>query len=45
MADTMKDAQAPVKDEQEEQEMCCDNSGRTAEQHRKEAEDGKCCID
>jgi hypothetical protein len=28
-----------------EAEMCCDGSGRTAEQHRAESPDGKCCID
>ena len=26
-------------------EMCCDGSGRTAEQHRAESPDGKCCVD
>jgi hypothetical protein len=26
-------------------EMCCDGSGRTAEQHRAESADHKCCID
>jgi hypothetical protein len=26
-------------------EMCCDGSGRTAEQHREESADHKCCID
>jgi hypothetical protein len=26
-------------------EMCCDGSGRTADQHRAESEDHKCCID
>ncbi|HJT38377.1 MAG TPA: hypothetical protein VJ818_08125 [Actinomycetota bacterium] len=30
---------------QEEKEMCCDDSGRTAEQHRAESPDGKCCVD
>ena len=30
---------------QQEQQMCCDGSGRTAEQHRAESEDGKCCVD
>jgi hypothetical protein len=28
-----------------ETEMCCDDSGRTAEQHRAESADHKCCID
>jgi hypothetical protein len=28
-----------------EVEMCCDGSGRTAEQHRAESPDHKCCID
>jgi hypothetical protein len=27
------------------EEMCCDDSGRTAEQHRHESADGKCCVD
>jgi hypothetical protein len=26
-------------------QMCCDGSGRTAEQHRHESPDGKCCVD
>jgi hypothetical protein len=26
-------------------EMCCDGSGRTAEQHRAESADHKCCVD
>ena len=26
-------------------EMCCDGSGRTAEEHRAESSDNKCCID
>jgi hypothetical protein len=30
--------------EQQEQ-MCCDGSGRTAEQHRNESPDHKCCVD
>jgi hypothetical protein len=28
-----------------EVEMCCDGSGRAAEQHRAESADHKCCID
>jgi hypothetical protein len=28
-----------------EVEMCCDGSGRTAEQHRAQSADHKCCID
>jgi hypothetical protein len=28
-----------------EQQMCCDGSGRTADQHRSESEDGTCCVD
>jgi hypothetical protein len=28
-----------------EEQMCCDDSGRTAEQHRHESADGKCCVD
>ena len=26
-------------------EMCCDGSGKTAEQHRAESADHKCCVD
>lgn len=26
-------------------EMCCDDSGRTAEEHRAQSDDGKCCVD
>lgn len=29
----------------EEKEMCCDDSGRTADEHRAESPDGKCCVD
>lgn len=32
-------------DEKAEKEMCCDDSGRTADEHRAESPDGKCCID
>jgi hypothetical protein len=32
-------------DESPEVEMCCDGSGKTAEQHRAESADHKCCID
>ena len=28
-----------------EVEMCCDGSGRSAEQHRAESADHKCCVD
>jgi hypothetical protein len=41
----------PVASDQQEEgtatdvEMCCDGSGRTAEQHRAESADHKCCID
>jgi len=31
--------------EEEKTEMCCDGSGRTADQHRAESPDGKCCVD
>jgi hypothetical protein len=31
--------------EEAQPEMCCDGSGRTADQHRAESEDHKCCID
>lgn len=32
-------------DGKDQKEMCCDGSGRTAEEHRHESEDGKCCVD
>jgi hypothetical protein len=28
-----------------EVEMCCDGSGRTAEEHRADSPDHNCCID
>jgi hypothetical protein len=31
--------------EEAEKEMCCDGSGRTADEHRAESADGKCCVD
>jgi len=31
--------------EDKAEEMCCDDSGRTVEQHRAESPDGKCCVD
>jgi hypothetical protein len=30
---------------QQQKEMCCDDSGRTADEHRAESPDGKCCVD
>jgi len=43
------DEDKPTADPEEEAsgdvEMCCDGSGRTAEQHRAESADHKCCID
>ena len=37
---------APAKSEETPKvEMCCDGSGRTAEEHRSESADHKCCID
>jgi hypothetical protein len=41
---TAHDADEHTHAEAQEQ-MCCDGSGRTAEQHRAESEDGKCCVD
>jgi hypothetical protein len=35
----------PHEEADSEVEMCCDGSGRTAEQHRAESADHKCCID
>ena len=29
----------------EEVEMCCDGSGRTAQEHRDQSPDHKCCVD
>ena len=34
-----------IKAEEEKVEMCCDGSGRTADEHRAESADGKCCVD
>jgi len=31
--------------ESEKPQMCCDRSGRTAEEHRAESPDHKCCSD
>lgn len=39
------DAIAAEQTQEQQPEMCCDGSGRTAEQHRAESPDGKCCID
>ena len=36
---------SPQQDAVAEVEMCCDGSGRTAEEHRAESPDHKCCID
>ena len=41
---TSKDASDGEGGDKQEQ-MCCDGSGRTAEEHRKESADGKCCVD
>ncbi len=32
-------------DGEKQEKMCCDGSGRTADEHRKESADGKCCVD
>ena len=41
-----QEAQTKTQDDQEARsKMCCDGSGRTAEEHRQESADGKCCID
>jgi hypothetical protein len=45
MATEQSSADASDQDEGKEVEMCCDDSGRTAEQHRAESPDHKCCID
>ncbi len=37
--------QDDVKVEEKKEQMCCDGSGRTAEEHRAESPDGKCCSD
>jgi len=44
MLETPEDVRAEDTQENTEQ-MCCDGSGRTAEQHRHESADGKCCSD
>ncbi len=44
--DTPESEATPTTTETEQQEqMCCDGSGRTAEQHRQESPDHKCCVD
>jgi hypothetical protein len=44
--DTPEAEATPTTTETEQQEqMCCDGSGRTAEQHRQESPDHKCCVD
>ncbi len=35
----------PHDEAESEEQMCCDGSGRTAEQHRAESPDHKCCVD
>ena len=35
----------PETDSSSQVDMCCDGSGRTAEQHRAESADQKCCVD
>jgi transposase len=37
--------EAPEQESEPKVEMCCDGSGRTAEEHRAESPDHKCCID
>ena len=37
--------EAPEQESEPMVEMCCDGSGRTAEEHRAESPDHKCCID
>jgi hypothetical protein len=44
MLETPENVIAEEAQEKAEQ-MCCDDSGRTAEQHRAESPDGKCCVD
>lgn len=44
MLETPENVKAEETDEKSEQ-MCCDGSGRTAEQHRAESPDHKCCSD
>lgn len=39
-----KTKQPEVAEEKPEVEMCCDGE-KTAEEHRAESPDGKCCID
>jgi hypothetical protein len=43
--ETQASTAAPEAEQQTQEEMCCDGSGRTAEQHRHESPDGKCCVD
>jgi hypothetical protein len=43
---TAEEEAAPAKSEEAPKvEMCCDGSGKTAEEHRSESADHKCCID
>ncbi|HLW17138.1 MAG TPA: hypothetical protein VKV69_07265 [Actinomycetota bacterium] len=41
----VEEKQQDMQAAQQEKEMCCDDSGRTADEHRAESPDGKCCID
>jgi hypothetical protein len=43
--DTQTTTSPPEAEQQTEEQMCCDGSGRTVEQHRHESPDGKCCVD
>jgi transposase len=45
MATEETTTEAPEKESEPKAEMCCDGSGRTAEEHRAESPDHKCCID
>jgi len=45
MADTKQQTETKEPEKAGKQEMCCDGSGRTAQQHRMESSDGKCCVD
>lgn len=42
--ETQQPTSPPEAESQPQPEMCCDGE-RTAEEHRKESPDGKCCVD
>ena len=43
-SETPREAQSETEQPQQQPEMCCDGK-QTAEEHRHNSPDGKCCID